>query len=56
MAYLSCCWICGTTVQLEDCKIDERGLPVHEACYVAKLIGKTTMRSTDTPPPPESVS
>jgi hypothetical protein len=24
-------------VQLESCKIDERGQPVHEDCYVAKL-------------------
>ncbi len=24
-------------VQLESCKFDERGQPVHEDCYVAKL-------------------
>jgi len=31
------CWICGKAVKLEDCKVDEHGLPVHEDCYVAKL-------------------
>jgi hypothetical protein len=31
------CWICGKPVQLESCKIDEHGLPVHEDCYIAKL-------------------
>jgi ribosome-binding protein aMBF1 (putative translation factor) len=31
------CWICGRTVALEDCKVDERGLPVHDNCYVAKV-------------------
>ncbi len=56
MASLSCCWICATAVRLEDCKIDERGLPVHESCYVANLIGKKATLSTDMPPPTESVS
>lgn len=31
------CWICGKAVKLENCKVDEYGLPVHEDCYVAKL-------------------
>jgi hypothetical protein len=31
------CWICGKTLRLEDCKIDEHGLGVHENCYVAKI-------------------
>jgi ribosome-binding protein aMBF1 (putative translation factor) len=31
------CWICGTTIALEDCKVDESGLAVHENCYVAKV-------------------
>ena len=31
------CWICGTAVKLEDCKVDEHGLPVHDNCYVAKV-------------------
>jgi hypothetical protein len=31
------CWICGKPVQLEDCKIDERGQPVRGDCYFAKL-------------------
>lgn len=32
------CSICGMPVQLESCKFDERGQPVHEDCYVAKLV------------------
>jgi hypothetical protein len=31
------CWICGRPAELESCKIDERGQPVHEDCYVARL-------------------
>jgi len=31
------CWICGKPVQLEGCKIDEHGQPVHEDCSTAKL-------------------
>jgi hypothetical protein len=31
------CWICGRAVTLEDCKVDEHGLAVHELCYVAKV-------------------
>jgi hypothetical protein len=31
------CCICGMFVQLSSCKFDERGQPVHEDCYVAKL-------------------
>ncbi len=32
------CWICGKAVRLEDCKVDEHGLAVHENCYVAKVL------------------
>lgn len=31
------CWICGTAVSLEDCKIDEHGNVVHGKCYAAKM-------------------
>jgi hypothetical protein len=31
------CWICGRPMELESCKFDEHGQPVHEDCYVAKL-------------------
>jgi hypothetical protein len=31
------CWICGKTVKLEDCKVDEHGLAVHENCYVTRI-------------------
>jgi ribosome-binding protein aMBF1 (putative translation factor) len=31
------CWLCGKAVKLEDCKIDEHGLAVHEDCYVVRV-------------------
>jgi hypothetical protein len=31
------CAICKMPVELEYCKIDEEGEPVHESCYIAKL-------------------
>jgi hypothetical protein len=31
------CWICGKVISLEECKIDEHGMPVHEQCHVVKL-------------------
>jgi len=31
------CWICGEKVELEDCKVDGTGMPVHEKCYVARI-------------------
>ena len=31
------CWICGHSTSLETCKVDEHGLPVHEACHTLKL-------------------
>ncbi len=31
------CCLCGMAVQLESCKFDERGHPVHEDCYAAKF-------------------
>ncbi len=31
------CWLCGKIISLEQCKVDEKGLPVHEDCYVAKV-------------------
>ena len=56
MASVGSCCICGKIVRLEDCKMDERGSPVHESCYVANLIGKKAGLSTDMPPPTESDS
>jgi hypothetical protein len=38
------CWLCGCSVSLEDCKIDERGFPVHEKCYAAKVVLASRMR------------
>jgi hypothetical protein len=35
------CRICGKILKLENCKIDENGGPVHEACYVAKIALKS---------------
>ena len=31
------CWICGRSVSLESCKIDENGNAVHEECYATKV-------------------
>lgn len=31
------CWLCGKAVKLEECKIDEHGLSVHEKCYLARV-------------------
>jgi len=31
------CAICGKPVVLEKCKIDEKGLAVHENCYFHRL-------------------
>ncbi len=31
------CWICGSEVSLEECKIDEHGQAVHEDCYLVAL-------------------
>jgi hypothetical protein len=45
---LSSCWICGNEVALEKCKIDENGLAVHEACYVANI----QLKSGNTPQGP----
>lgn len=34
------CWICGKSVPLEECKIDEHGLAVHEECYTRVTVQK----------------
>lgn len=44
------CSICGKALNLEDCKVDERGVAVHENCYVAK-ISIDQSKATWTPPP-----
>lgn len=31
------CSMCGKPVPLEDCKCDDNGHPVHEACYAAEV-------------------
>jgi Protein of unknown function (DUF3223) len=31
------CWICGRRASIRNSKIDEKGVAVHELCYVAKL-------------------
>jgi hypothetical protein len=32
------CAICRNPIPLEDSKVSEDGLPIHEECYVAKLV------------------
>jgi ribosome-binding protein aMBF1 (putative translation factor) len=34
------CWMCGRTIRLDDCKIDEHGMAVHEDCYVSRVMMK----------------
>ncbi len=31
------CKICRQAIAIETCKTDERGQPVHEACYLDRL-------------------
>jgi hypothetical protein len=31
------CWLCGHCVSLEECKIDEHGMPVHDECYIVLI-------------------
>lgn len=45
------CWICGKQVDLTNCKVDEHGLPVHEPCYVAKMVVKSRPDSQVKPEP-----
>ena len=42
------CWICGSRVPLENCKIDEHGQAVHEDCYLAKMV----LQNSNTPQSP----
>jgi len=32
------CSICFKSINLEDCKIDQDGRPVHEKCYAARVL------------------
>ncbi|HEY1658095.1 MAG TPA: hypothetical protein VGG14_07100 [Candidatus Sulfotelmatobacter sp.] len=32
------CAICGDEVSLEQCKVDEYGVPVHDGCYVKRVL------------------
>ena len=48
------CWICGGDVPLEDCKTDEQGLAVHEACYVARLALDSESKRVSKMPPKSS--
>jgi hypothetical protein len=36
--FVPLCFLCGSQAPLETCKADEYGRPVHEECYVARLI------------------
>jgi hypothetical protein len=33
------CSICNQPIRLEACKSDENGKPVHEECYLQRLMG-----------------
>jgi hypothetical protein len=44
------CWVCGESIRLEECKVDEYGLPVHERCYLAKVtLSRKAQFSADSP-------
>ena len=43
------CWICGKVVDLNNCKTDEHGLPVHEACYVARTVFNAKQEPPESP-------
>jgi hypothetical protein len=44
------CPVCGIAVGLENCKIDEGGRAVHEACYLASLEKRRSESSVKKPP------
>lgn len=31
------CWICGNTVDLQICKVDEHGMAVHGECHFLRV-------------------
>jgi hypothetical protein len=31
------CWVCNQPIQLETCKTDEHGNPVHEQCQFLRM-------------------
>lgn len=35
---MNACAICGDEVPLEECKVDEYGVPVHDGCYIKKVL------------------
>jgi hypothetical protein len=35
------CVLCKESVKLEESMVDECGQPIHEACYVSKVTGKS---------------
>jgi hypothetical protein len=42
------CALCNSPVELETCKIDERGSAVHEECYVRRM--RVNARRVPIPP------
>jgi hypothetical protein len=54
---LCICWICGAKTTLENCKVDEYGLPVHDECQALRLSLQNRnppKRENATVPAPES--
>jgi hypothetical protein len=47
LSRIFCCEICGEHVSLNNCKTDEQGLPVHEKCYVARVVLREHAPSVD---------
>jgi nitroimidazol reductase NimA-like FMN-containing flavoprotein (pyridoxamine 5'-phosphate oxidase superfamily) len=47
------CWICGRVVVLDNCKTDEQGFAVHQACNLARLaLNKEGKPGSKIPPMP----
>jgi len=45
------CELCKKPVLLEKTRIDERGKPVHERCYVQSIRASKPMRPAESPKP-----
>lgn len=43
------CAICETAVQLESCKIDEKGRAVHDGCYLSRVVKPARSMARRTP-------
>jgi hypothetical protein len=40
------CVLCNNPVEIETCKVDERGKAIHEECYLRKIRRKSTSKAS----------